>query len=127
MSWNEHEPIGILEHRNGFVVVGYRCARCDVHWKLELPQDDYSEEKMKTEKCYACSLRKRMADEIRHSRFLKRRALQIIREMETELDVLKTERENHSNLLESGAQIICQQDAVIRDLKNKLDRKSKKR
>jgi hypothetical protein len=124
-AWNE--KVGILSHTNGFVEVGFHCSRCGAYWQMDLPQDDYSEEAMAKEKCYACSLRDRLAGEIRGKRAQFKKALQIIEAMETERNILLEERVNHDNLLQYGSQIINQQDAVIRDLKKRLEKKSKKK
>jgi hypothetical protein len=125
MSWNE--KVGILSHANGFVEVGFNCSRCDGYWTIELPQDDYSEEAMAKEKCYACSLRDRVARELRVNRAQYKQALQIIRAMESEREILLEERKNHETLLQHGSQIITQQDTAIRDLKKRLDKRSKKK
>lgn len=124
-SWDEQT--GILERENGFVTIGYHCNRCEAYWQITMPQDDYDEAEMENELCYACSLRKRVAREIWQSRAMNRKALQIIQSMEKELDILLKERGNHESLLQSGSQIITQQDNMIRDLKKQLDRRSKKK
>ena len=126
MSWNE--PTGILEHKaNGFVSVGYHCHRCEAYWTMEMVQDDYSDKRIETELCYACDLRRQLAFEKWSRRGLTRTAKQIIATMEEELDILLTERKNHEHLLQSGSNIINQQDSIIRDLKNRLDKKVKKK
>ena len=124
-SWDEQ--IGILDRKDGFVVVGFHCSRCEAYWQMSMPQDDYNEATMKEELCYACSLRKRLASEIRHNRFTYRLAMKTIRSMEEQLNVLVSERDNHENLLQSGSRIIQEQDTTIRDLKKQLDKRAKKK
>jgi hypothetical protein len=125
MSWEERN--GILERKNGFVAVGYDCSRCSTHWQVEMPQDDYSEERMETELCYACDLRKQLAREKWHYRHMTRTAHGIIKSMEEEMEILLHERSNHEYLLQSGSEIITQQDTTIRDLKKQLDKRTKKK
>ena len=126
MSWDERE--GILEHKpNGFVAVGYHCHRCQNYWTMEMVQDDYEEARLKTELCYACDLRRQLAIAKWGKRVVLRTAKQIVATMEEELDILLTERKNHEHLLQSGSNIISQQDNIIRDLKKRLDKKPKKR
>lgn len=126
MDFNERT--GILEHlHNGFIVVGYHCHRCEAYWQMEMTLDDHSEDRMKEELCYACSLRKRLAAEIRYARNVFRQGRDMIASMEEQLNVLLAEREANAALLQRGSQIITQQDTVIRDLKKRLDKRAKKR
>jgi hypothetical protein len=122
MSWEERT--GILEYKDGMVNVGYECDRCGTYWQMILPQDDYSEERMEKELCYACALRNRLAKEIKYARATKKKALEFMALLEEELDILKEERASHTLIIESGSKIITQQDTIIRDLKKRLGPKT---
>lgn len=117
-DWNER--VGILDRSNGMVTVGYHCSRCEVYWQMTMTLDDYSEARMKTETCYACSLRKRLASEIRHSRGTHRLAVQFISSMENQIAILTNVQANNDFLLQSAGRIVAQQDQVIRDLKKQM-------
>ena len=125
MDFNERT--GILEYNNGKILVGYHCKRCETYWQMEMVLDDHSEERMKEELCYACSLRRRLANEIRYARHVRTQAKLMITSMEEQLNVLLAEREGNAELLQRGSEIITEQDNVIRDLKKRLDKRSKKK
>ena len=123
MSWDERN--GILAYKNGYVEIGFNCSRCDAHAQVSLPQDDYEEDDNLL--CNVCYLRDRLAREIKLSRYTKKKALEIIKSLEVQLSNLLVERQNYDSLVQGGSKIIVEQDNIIRDLKNRLDKNNKKK
>lgn len=128
-NWSpeDEEQVGIIGRHNGYVDVAYHCARCEIYWGMTLPQDDYSEDMLHSQKCYACSLRDRLALRIRYSRNLERANKIITQKLEAEVEIYKDYKKKTGNLLKNKSQIIHQQNIIIKDLKNTFEKSGEKK
>ena len=114
-SWDER--LGILEHKDGYVTVGFHCDRCEQYAVLSQPFDDFDEEALRKELCPYHNEHRLLVLERWEYRRMKREFRRI-------LNIADEESENHECLLAEASKLLAEQDSTIRRLRIKLRNKT---